>query len=301
MHAQAQVRAAAAEGQVPVRAAPHVERVRLGELGLVPVPGHVPEHHLVPGPDARPAQLGVRGGGPAHEVGGAAPPDHLVGGRLDQARVGPQPVPLLRVLAEGQHPLGDRDPGGLVARHDQDREEVVQVGLAQPVAVHLGAQQLRQQVVAGLAQLVLDHLAAQVPQPLAVGAAEREPPVGVGVIPAPDHVGDLRVGVGDQPVAEVDEQVEVGRGQPHDLREHPDRDLLGHRVHEVEGPAGRHPVQHVLGQPGDEVLVDRDGPLRERARHDLAQLGVLGRVGVDDRAPGGHVLVGRLLEGHPAG
>src|ERR1700683_284344 len=34
---------------------------------------------------------------------------------------------------------------------------------------------------------------------------------------------------------------------------------------------------------------------------DLAQLGVLGRVGVDDRAPGGHVLVGRLLEGDPAG
>src|SRR5690348_18104784 len=32
-----------------------------------------------------------------------------------------------------------------------------------------------------------DHLAAQVPQPLAVRAAEREPAVGVGVVPAPDH------------------------------------------------------------------------------------------------------------------
>jgi hypothetical protein len=55
-------------------------------------------------------------------------------------------------------------------------------------------------------------------------------------------------------------------------------------------------VQDVLGELLDKVLVYRDRPLRETAGHDLAELGVLGRVGVDDRAAGGHVVVGRLLE-----
>ena len=45
-----------------------------------------------------------------------------------QRGVGPQPVPLLRVLAEREHPLGDRDPRGLVPGDHQDREEVVQSG-----------------------------------------------------------------------------------------------------------------------------------------------------------------------------
>jgi hypothetical protein len=56
----------------------------------------------------------------------------------------------------------------------------------------------------------------------------------------------------------------------------------------------------LFGEHLDEVLVDRDRPDGERAGHDLAELGVLGRVGVDDRSPGRHVLVGRLLEGDAA-
>ncbi len=152
----------------------------------------------------------------------------------------------------------------------------------------------------GSAQPVPHDLAAQVPQLLAVGAAERVPAVGVGVVAAPDDVGDLRVGVGDQPVAEVDEGVQAVPGQPHDPGQHPDRHLLGHGVHEVEVPAGQPGVQDLLGEPLDEVLVDRHRPLREAPGHDLAELGVLGRVGVDDGAPGRHVLIGRLLEGDPA-
>ena len=86
----------------------------------------------------------------------------------------------------------------------------------------------------GSRQPVADDRPAQVPELLAVRAAEREQPVGVGVVPAPDHVGDLGVGVGDQPVAEVNEERQVIRGQAHDLGQHPDRDLLGDGVDEVE-------------------------------------------------------------------
>ena len=168
--------------------------------------------------------------------------------------------------------------------------------LGQPLAVHLGPQQRGQQVVAWFGQPVADHCPAEVPQLLAVRAAEREQAVRVGVVAAPDHVGDLRVGVGDQPVAEVDEERKVVRGQAHDLGQHPDRHLLGDGVDEVERLGREARVEHLLGQPLDEVLVDGDGALGEAAGEDLAQLGVVGRVGVDDRPPRDHVLVGRVLE-----
>ena len=149
VRAQAQVRPAAAEGQVPVGGAADVECVWRLELGLIPVSRHIPEHHLVAGLDARAAQLGAGRRGAPHEVGRAGPPQHLLGRRVQQAGVGAQPVPLLRVLAERQDALGDGDPGGLVPGDDHDREEVVEVGLAELVAVHLGPQQRGQQVVAG--------------------------------------------------------------------------------------------------------------------------------------------------------
>jgi hypothetical protein len=105
-------------------------------------------------------------------------------------------------------------------------------------------------------------------------------------------------------VAEVDELAQVLPGQAHDPGQHPDRHLLGHGVHEVElgtaGP-GQPARQHLLGEPLDEVLVHGHRALREAAGHDLAELGVIGRVGVDDRPAGGHVLVGRLLERDAAG
>jgi hypothetical protein len=80
------------------------------------------------------------------------------------------------------------------------------------------------------------------------------------------------------------------------IRADPDRDLFRDRVHELELALGQPGVEHLLSEPLDEVLVDRHRPLREASGDDLAELRVIGRVGIDDRAAGGHVLVGRLLE-----
>jgi len=71
-----------------------------------------------------------------------------------------------------------------------------------------------------------DDRAAQFPQLLAVRAAERVLAVGVGVVAAPHDVGDVGVGVRDQPVPEVDELVQVRFRQSHDACQHPDRDFL---------------------------------------------------------------------------
>src|SRR5690348_4743665 len=102
VRAQAQVRAAAAEAEVPVRGPADIERVRVLELGFVTVPGHVPEDDLVAFPDVRAAHFGVGGGGAAHEVGGAGPADDLVGGwACEGVRVCGQAVPLVLVLDEG--------------------------------------------------------------------------------------------------------------------------------------------------------------------------------------------------------
>src|SRR5262249_7114703 len=53
---------AAAEGEVIIRCAPHVERVRSAENILVAVAGHIPEDDLVAGGDLLPAQLRVAHG-----------------------------------------------------------------------------------------------------------------------------------------------------------------------------------------------------------------------------------------------
>jgi hypothetical protein len=163
VNAEAQVRTAAAETEMPVGGAADIEDIRAGELGFVPVTRDVPEHHLVAGPDRRAAQFGVRGRRAAHEVRRAGPPEHLIGGRARRRRVGAQPVPLLRVLAERQDPLRDGDQGGLVPGDYEDREEVVEIDLAQPVAIDFRAQQGRQQVVARRAEPAGDELAAEVP------------------------------------------------------------------------------------------------------------------------------------------
>ena len=86
------------EGDVPIRRTRDVELVRVGEHVLVTVGGGKPEHDLVAGGDALPAQF-VRARGGPHAVGGARCPPHDLLDRAGQQRtVLSEALPLLRVF-----------------------------------------------------------------------------------------------------------------------------------------------------------------------------------------------------------
>ncbi len=238
VHAQAQVRAAAAEAQVPVRAAPDVERVRVGRTP--PRPG---SPRRTTAPPCRPARI-------------AAPPSSVSAAAVRRMKCVGQLHRITSSVAVSSSPGSARSRShcsgywqkastpwamairvvSLPATTRIEKKLSRSVSLSRSPSTSAPTS-LDSRSSPGSAQPPGHDLAAQVPQLLAVRAAEREQAVGVGVVPAPNHVGHLRVGVGDQPVAQVDEQVQVGRGQAHDLGQHPDRDFLGHRVHEVEGLA----------------------------------------------------------------
>ena len=63
--------------------------------------------------------------------------------RRDQRRVGEQRVPLVGVLDQRQHAVGDEVARRLVAGDREQQEEQVELQLGQAVAVDLGAEQRR--------------------------------------------------------------------------------------------------------------------------------------------------------------
>ena len=73
-------------------------------------------------------------------------------------RVGHQQVPLVRVLEERVHAVGDGVAGGLVARHRQQHEEQVEVHLGEGVALDLGVEQRGHDVLAWLRPALLGQL-----------------------------------------------------------------------------------------------------------------------------------------------
>ena len=90
-------------------------------------------------------------------------------------------------------------------------------------------------------------------------------------------------GTGGEEIGPVQELVLVGKGQPHEGGDHPQRNRCGDVVDEVAGTA----IDHVVDQLGDgrteELLVTGDPPWREARRDESTTTGVFGRVVVDHR------------------
>ena len=146
--AEAEVRPGAAEADVGVGRAAHVERVRVGEVRRVAVGGAVEQHHLVARPHRLAAEHGVDRERAAHEDHRRGPADDLLDGRRrDAVEVGEPDLPLLGVLGEQVQALADGVAGGLVARHDEQDEEARQLVGGEPLAVDLGVDQRGREVV----------------------------------------------------------------------------------------------------------------------------------------------------------
>jgi len=256
---------------------------------------------LSPAPYRRPPKFGIAHRGPAHEVGSGNSTAALVGRRVQQGGVGAQPVPLLRSLAERQHPLGDRDPGGLVARDHQDREEVVEVGLAQPVRRPPRPAAAGQQVVTGIAEPAGHDRPAQVPQLLAVGAAERGTAGRRRCRRGPQTTSVMSGRCGDEAVARSMNEFRPASVRPMMRARTRIGNLLGDGVHEVESRTGHHRrgergVKYLPVSPRRSAGRPRTARTEKAPDTILRSLCALaGRVSMIVRR-GRHVLVGGLLE-----
>ena len=99
--AEAEVLTAAAEGDVLVRGARHVEDVRVLEHLLVAVGGGVVHDDLVALLDRHAADLGVAGGGAPEVVDRRAPAEHLLHAGVPERRVLAEPLRLVGVVDAG--------------------------------------------------------------------------------------------------------------------------------------------------------------------------------------------------------
>ena len=189
---------------------------------------------------------------------------------------------LIGVLHEGRHPVGDQVSRGLVAGHGQQQDEQVELGLGEPLAVDLGFEEPRDDVVARL----LATLAGQV-----VGGHVELHGRGRGLV-ARRVV--LRVLAADEPVAPVEQAVAVLDRPAQQLGDDLQRQLGRDVGDEVALAVLAHPVDDVVGHVADVVLDAADHPGREAFVHQQPQLGVLRRVHVQHH----QLLLGQVLLRH---
>ncbi len=110
------------------------------------------------------------------------------------------------------------------------------------------------------------------------GTAEREHPVAVALGAVVEHVGELRVGVADHPVAPVDEPVVVLVGGAEQPGEDADRELLRDLLDEVELAERQRPVEDRGGQLAERQLVALDRPRSEGRPDEPSQARVARRI-----------------------
>ena len=202
------------------------------------------------------------------------------------------------MVHERHHPVGDRVARRLVPRHDQEREEVVELHRRQAQPVDLRVDQLGNQVVLRRAAAALCHGMAVLAELGGRRTAEGKEAVLAGVVPAHHQVGVFRVRVPDHPVAPLDELVGVLVGDAQDAGEHADRELPRDLLDEVELGLGERLVQDRSRQIPAVAFVLLDGPRREQRAHDLAEPRVAGRVRLHHGSAGGQLVGGHLLQDH---
>jgi hypothetical protein len=175
------------------------------------------------------------------------------------------------VVEEGEHPVRDGVAGGLVARHGQHQHEEAELVVGQVVPVDLGGDELGDDVVAGAGPPLLGH----------------------GQAVAEDLGGrDHAVVVVRGPLVVADHPVRPGEDLAPVLLRHAEQlaDRLQRQLHrdvgdEVSGAGLERRGHDAPGAFVQGLAQVADGPGGEAAGDDAAQLGVFGRVHVEQDDP----------------
>ncbi len=206
------MRSGTAESDMRVGVAQDVEGERVVEYFFVKVGRPVEHHHPLAPLDPHPAEVGVDQGGPLERRDRGGPPNDLVGRGLRSLRL--EQLPLVRVVGEGHHALGDRVAGRLVAGDAQRDDEHAELGLGEMLALGVGLHQRRDDVIRGLVGPARRQLHG-VPHQF---ARRRQCVV----------VGELRVVAADHFVGPVEKLVLVLRWHPEQAGDGLQRQLAGH-------------------------------------------------------------------------
>ena len=175
-------------------------------------------------------------------------------------------LPLVGVVEEGLHAVGDRVAGGLVAGNGQHDHEVAELVLGERLPVDVALHQLGDQVVPRVDLPVGRHL-HRVAEDLGGGD------VGLAAV--------LRVVAGEHLVGPVEELAAVLERYAEQVGDRLQRQLGRHVLDEVALTLGQGVVDDLVG-PSDQHVVQRaDRAGREAAADQLAGLGVHRRVLVD--------------------
>jgi hypothetical protein len=111
------------------------------------------------------------------------------------------------------------------------------------------------------------------------GRAEGQEAIGLGVDLVDDEVGIVGVRIGDELVALLDQPLGVLGRNAHDLGEHQHGQAAGDDLHGVEFAQRQGFVQNAVDEGADLFLIGGDAPARKGRIEELANRGVLGRVG----------------------
>jgi hypothetical protein len=175
-----------------------------------------------------------------------------------------QQLPLIRVLGEQPDAVRQLRLGGVHPAHEHRAHEVAHLLLGQPVAVLLGLDQVRDQVVLGVALALLDQVRDVIHE------------LGRGLLERRQHRRDRdRVELLLDQVRPVSELRCVLERRAHDTRDHPSGIRLGECVDEVALAVGGDGVPHLL-----ELLPHQRAQLvrllrGERVLHELALTAVV--------------------------
>ena len=174
------------------------------------------------------------------------------------------------MVEEGQHAVGYRVPGRLVARHGQQDHEVTELVRGERLPV-LRLHQRADDVLARAGPALLGQLQA---------VADQLGPGGHGLRLV------LRVVRADHLIGPVEDLAAVLLRHPEQLGDGLQRQLAGHVGDEVTGAVGHRGGHDPPGPVGEHLPQAADGPRREAPGDDPAQLGVPGWIAVEQDEPG---------------
>lgn len=177
-------------------------------------------------------------------------------------------------------------PGGLVARHHEQGEEVLELEVGERLPVGLGGEEGRDDVVLRLAPSLQGDLLGVAEDVDRGRRPERQQPVFLGVDLVDHHRRVLRIGVGDHLIAPSHHLPRVLLRNPEQAAQHPNRQLPGDLGDEVEFAHRENPIQDSTCESPECLLVSGDHFRGEPGLDETAEAGVLRRVELHHRPPG---------------
>ena len=271
MHAQAHVRPVG-ERDVGQGGPEDVERLGVLPTGLVVVGRADVGRDALPGTEGDAADLDLAGRRPVDGEQRRLAAQALLNGLGQQRAVVAHRLELLGMREEQVEQVARRAVGRLGPGRQQQAEEGVDGLVRELLAVHLGRDQVADDVLGRVGPPVGHHAGEVVAQRLGGGQAA------VDVRHQADEL--------DRPALELGE---VLLGQAEQARDHPDRELEGQLAHQVGPAVGGEAVDLLVDDRADELgLPAGQGLLAERVGHQVAVAAVLGVVHAEDHVAHHH-------------